>query len=229
MTGSTEGIGKRLREALAPLDDGTIKWLQAEMEKADVPGSKYSNVQRYVAGTAQKRPPLEWLEGAAKVLDVRPAWLVFDDGPMREGALFDDDAGEEGRPLTVFERLAEERDVPVGPGAHMLGGAAGKAVMRELIGRLIDAQPADAPDPSQTELRHLAYSLDFSFSALWGALSERQVPMSRMRSMYLAWISALLTMVAPPGAGKNRIAEVSARIPIVPGPQPSTPKEPETS
>jgi len=50
-----------------------------------VEGSKYSNVQRYVAGKEGKSPPSPtWLQGAAKILDVRPAWLAFGDGARTE-------------------------------------------------------------------------------------------------------------------------------------------------
>lgn len=74
-----EDVARRLREALG---ERSITWFQGELEAAGVGGSKYSNVQRYVAGKGKSAPPLEWIEGAARTLGVRAAWLAFEDGAM---------------------------------------------------------------------------------------------------------------------------------------------------
>ena len=79
---SLEVFSARLRDALG---NRSITWLQGELEKAEVDGSGYSNVQRYVAGKEGKSlPSPTWLQGAAKLLGVRPAWLAFGDGARTE-------------------------------------------------------------------------------------------------------------------------------------------------
>ena len=74
-------VAKRLKEAL-DYRGRSISWLQRELEIAGVEGSKYSNVQRYVAGKGKAPPPLDWIEGVVRVLDIRAAWLGFGEGAM---------------------------------------------------------------------------------------------------------------------------------------------------
>jgi len=78
---SLQAFSVRLRDAL---ENESITWLQEQLEGDGVEGSKYSNVQRYVAGNGKSPPSPTWLQGAAKVLDVRPGWLAFGDGERTE-------------------------------------------------------------------------------------------------------------------------------------------------
>lgn len=66
--------------------DMTVSDFQRRLEAEGVEGSKYSNVRRYVAGEGKSPPALDWIDGAARVLGARPAWLAFGEGePTDEG------------------------------------------------------------------------------------------------------------------------------------------------
>ena len=86
--GTLEAVAGRLQVAMA-YRRMTITELQAALEQASVVGSRYSNVQRYVRGKCGKSPPpLHWVEGAAAVLGVSPAWLAFGDDRPSSGLAF---------------------------------------------------------------------------------------------------------------------------------------------
>lgn len=57
----------------------SIRQFQQRLRERGVPGTGYSNVYRYVTDDAAS-PPLEFLQNAGAVLEVRPAWLAFGDG-----------------------------------------------------------------------------------------------------------------------------------------------------
>lgn len=60
----------------------SIRSLQKELEKQKVPGSSYANVYAYMSG--KTTPSLDFLAATAEALNVRVAWLAFDEGPMTD-------------------------------------------------------------------------------------------------------------------------------------------------
>lgn len=82
----TTGYDRRLREAL---EEGprpmSIRQLGQEMEERhpEMRGATYGGVRQYAAGNIQN-PRVELLRAIAHVLEIRPDWLAFDDGPMTE-------------------------------------------------------------------------------------------------------------------------------------------------
>lgn len=112
---SLEALSARLRAALG---NRSITWLQEQLQVAGVEGSRYSNVQRYVAGNGKSPPSPTWLRAAANVLGVRPAWLAFEDGhkferveQLRAGAVAKGEAF--GREILAALRKGLERDLPL--------------------------------------------------------------------------------------------------------------------
>ena len=78
----------------------------------EVPGSSYPVIHRYLKGTAT--PPVEFLEAASDILNVRSAWLAFGEGPRDE---------EEARLASQSFRVEEQRVAisPVQQAADVLG------------------------------------------------------------------------------------------------------------
>ena len=60
----------------------SIRSLQKGLHDAGVPGSSYANVHAYFRG--RTKPPLEFIEAAAKELGANPEWLAFEKGWMTE-------------------------------------------------------------------------------------------------------------------------------------------------
>ena len=74
-----EQVGKRLKQAL-DRRERSIRNFQQALYDQHVHGSSYASVHQYVKG--RTLPPLDFLEGAAKELDVRVSWLVSGEGLM---------------------------------------------------------------------------------------------------------------------------------------------------
>jgi len=81
-----ERVADRLKTAL-DYRDKSRRWLHKRLEEREVRGHSYASVHSYVRGDPDKRdpePPLEVVRTAAELLDVRVAWLAFDEGEMTE-------------------------------------------------------------------------------------------------------------------------------------------------
>lgn len=74
---------ERLRQAFeaSPFRDSRRRFQQA-VKSAGAPGSSYTSVRHYLDGATT--PPVRFLEVAAEVLGVRPAWLALGEGGMTE-------------------------------------------------------------------------------------------------------------------------------------------------
>lgn len=81
MSGRGGGVPERLREVIP---ENGISEFHRDMTDKKVPGSSYAMIHRYLAG--KKMPSLKFLEGAADVLSVRPAWLICGDGERTKTA-----------------------------------------------------------------------------------------------------------------------------------------------
>lgn len=66
-------VTERLREALR-LRNRSPYWLQRQLSRQGVPGSSTGSVNRYVRG--EITPPIEFLQTAARALDVFEPWLL---------------------------------------------------------------------------------------------------------------------------------------------------------
>lgn len=100
-------LGGRLERALDDWGEGIMAFVEAmkdELEGTDVQGATYPAIKRYLDDEAV--PSVRFLEAAARVLGVRPAWLVLGDGDMTE----EEARGREGVEdvsRTAFEAEAE--------------------------------------------------------------------------------------------------------------------------
>ena len=81
MSGKGSDVSGRLK---AVIPENGIRAFHRDMTKKKVPGSSYAMIHRYLSG--KKVPSLEFLEGAADILGVRPAWLICGDGERTEAA-----------------------------------------------------------------------------------------------------------------------------------------------
>ena len=79
MSGKGSDVSERLK---AVIPENGIRAFHRDMTKKKVPGSSYAMIHRYLSG--KKVPSLEFLDGAADVLGVRPAWLICGDGERTE-------------------------------------------------------------------------------------------------------------------------------------------------
>ncbi len=76
-------IASRLRLQL-DRNNRSISWLAREIDALGLRGGSYGSVRSYVNGAAKAAPPLEFLNAAAKLLGVRPAWLISGHGEATE-------------------------------------------------------------------------------------------------------------------------------------------------
>ena len=81
MSGKSSDVPERLKDVIPR---NGIRAFHREMTDKKVPGSSYAMIHRYLAG--EKVPSLKFLEGAADVLGVRPAWLICGDGERTKAA-----------------------------------------------------------------------------------------------------------------------------------------------
>lgn len=172
----TNDIGSRLKEAIP--QDG-IRAFHREMERREVRGASYAMIHRYLSGEAV--PPVEFLEVAADVLGVRPAWLICGDGPMR------DEPGEllEELSLDAAARLlplAEDRQVVM----HTFFGA-----MRRLLW-------AVEVDPEPEQVRRLAELLvglvREPYRRIGGVMG---FDVRTVQDHYVAMLHAIMLLVPP--------------------------------
>ncbi len=205
MATDIQEVGQRLREALELHADGprTITWLHERMVKAEVPGSGYSNIQRYVAGKKGSPPSLEWLEGAAKVLRVRAAWLAFGEAPMSATK------GFKAHMIRDPEWADPVRVASMGPSALSYGIA--EELMVVLIDRLVDAQPADAPELSDADVTRLTERLSDILESTIGAFRKAGSP-AEYTPFFATSLAALLTAVPEPRRGRT-FEEILTRLP----------------
>ena len=208
MASDIQKVGERLREALEFHADGprTITWLHERMEEAKIPGSGYSNIQRYVADVAGKEgnpPPLEWIEGAAKALKVRSAWLAFGEAPMSAPK------GFKAFMLRDPEWADPVRVASVGPSVSSLGLA--EDLMVTLIARLVDAQPADAPELSDADLTRLTVRLCDILESTIQAF-RKAASTAEYIQFYGGSLVALLAAVPEPRRGRT-FEEILTRLP----------------
>ena len=209
MVTDIQGVGQRLREALELHADGprTITWLHERMVEAGIPGSGYSNIQRYVAGKEGSPPSLEWLEGAAKVLKVREAWLAFGEAPISATK------GFKTHMIRDPEWADPVRLASMGPSALSYGIA--EDLMVVLIDRLVDAQPADAPELSDADVTRLTARLSDILESTIGAFRREGSP-AEYTPFFATSLAALLTAVPKPRRGRT-FEEIFTRLPT---PQP---------
>ncbi len=183
------GVGARLQERLAERNR-SIREFVSDLEAAGVANSAYSSVFRYVKG--EVAPSLTWIEEAARVLRVRPAWLAFGETPKSPAAMASDLPGPaQGTVLHAREILT-----------------------LELLRKLLDAQPADSPALSEEDLKVVARAIrthiDLTLFALTkGGDAGAGSPTTQFPIMALA---AMIATVPGPQQGRP-IREVLAKLP----------------
>lgn len=195
-----EAVAGRLRKALG---GRTITWLQTELDAAGVEGSGYSNVQRYVAGKGKGAPPLEWIDGAARVLGVPAAWLAFGQMPI--------DAARTS-PAETFESAVWGKML-----AALTGGAS-EPLMASLLRRVVEAQPAGTAPPTEKDLHQLANAVQLSVTELTMALRPSDSE-GAMQAFVLAVLAAMHAVVPGPGSADScrSVAEIATLLPRAKG------------
>lgn len=131
----------RLKDAIVRSPLKSIRKFHEAIAEKPVPGNSYPVIYRYLKGTAV--PPVEFLEAAAEILGVKPAWLAFGTGPRDD---------EEER----VQRVQAEREEVERPSAFIeayieFQQQAGitrhgqKDALQRFVDRLLDADFAEAP------------------------------------------------------------------------------------
>lgn len=98
------GWQRRLNEAVARAG-WSVTRLAARLAEREVRSSSYSSVWAYLNRRDVAAPPLEFLEAAAEVLRVRPAWLVLGEGEPTLDEEWAREEIEEARPEDFELRL----------------------------------------------------------------------------------------------------------------------------
>ena len=99
-----EGWQRRLNEALTRAGWSATR-LATRLAEREVRSSSYSSVWAYLNRPGVAAPPLEFLEAAADVLRVRPAWLVLGQGEPTWDEEWAREEIEEARPEDFELRL----------------------------------------------------------------------------------------------------------------------------
>lgn len=92
----------------------SIRSLQRDLYDAGIPGSSYANVHAYFRG--KTKPPLEFIEAAAKELGANPEWIAFEKGWMTE---------RERRAAEAEEEILRDAD-PTHPEQLSIGAMPGR-------------------------------------------------------------------------------------------------------
>jgi transcriptional regulator with XRE-family HTH domain len=79
-----KAIAERLRQAVKD-SRKSIRWLQRTLAAQHVKGSSYATVHAYLQGRTE--PPQDFLRTVARVLNVRPEWLIAGEGAATQAAL----------------------------------------------------------------------------------------------------------------------------------------------
>ena len=98
---------------------GSIRKFHKLISEQDVPGNSYPVIHRYLRGAA--KPPLAFLEAAADLLGVRPAWLILGDGKPTEREQALDALGTDEPPQPRERNALDALRDGLGPYAGMLG------------------------------------------------------------------------------------------------------------
>ena len=120
-------ISERLRKELARTPPTSTRQFQKAVEDEagkGTRGTSYASVYEYVEGKSKTEPPLSFLRPAAKVLGVRLAWLVSEDGKRTER-----------------EHLLEGRGTMLGGKIRGAGGKVSWELFMGLMGRLMRSCP----------------------------------------------------------------------------------------
>lgn len=91
-------VADRLRLALET-EGMSIRGFHKEISGRGVAGGSYPVIHRYLKG--QACPPLEFVQGAAEILNIRPEWLAFGSGPLRP----DHEEDDHDRTMVLREAL----------------------------------------------------------------------------------------------------------------------------
>lgn len=185
-------IRERLKGKVDELFESTRQF-QIALEEAAAPGTKgtsYASVYDYVEGRAKGAPPIEFLNAAAKVLNVRPAWLAFGDEPESPTAA-----------------AAERSDDPIIAAATIIpaltfGG--GRELLVTLVHQLVGAQPADAPDVTDADLASAVQAIELTVFGMLMALSGpgQGRPATGMVQSVMGMLVAMLAAVPPARSGR---------------------------
>jgi transcriptional regulator with XRE-family HTH domain len=116
-----------------------LRLFQRKMERREnVPGTSLSAIQSYLRGVEPTRP---FIEAAAEVLAVRPAWLAFGDGAQTAA---EEAARREERVRPEWERVAVEEFAAHLPWDSM--SPASRAHAWVVWGLVLDDLPGKLPD-----------------------------------------------------------------------------------
>ena len=202
-------IGSRLKAEIEGREWSTRRF-QQEVERIapDTRGTSYASVYEYVDGRTD--PPLSFLTVAAKVLNVRPAYLAFGDEPKSPV--------EEAMKADGRSRFMEEVDGgPVRDAAGIVSSltfGAGEDLLVRLVHQLVSAQPAGAPELSAEDLGHASQVIQ---STIFGTLNAiRGAPGPQLVGpsvqFILGSLLAMLAAVPAPHAGRP-LADVLELLP----------------
>ena len=201
-------IGSRLKAEIEGREWSTRRF-QQEVERIapGTRGTSYASVYEYVDGRTD--PPLSFLTVAAKVLNVRPAYLAFGDEPKSPV--------EEAMKADGRSRFMEERDGgPVRDTAMIVSSltfGAGEDLLVRLVHQLVSAQPADAPELSAENLGHASQMIQSTiFGTLNAVRAPGKQPVKPSVQFILGSLVAMLAAVPEPHAGRP-LADVLELLP----------------
>jgi hypothetical protein len=204
-----ERLGRALKEAKR-----SIRSLQQALHEAGHPGSSYANVHAYFKG--RTKPPVEFIEAAAKELRANPEWLAFGKGWMTEREQREAEATaailerEDERDGSLFnEWMLEELE-----GLDRLDASVHLALIALLHRWLTAMERSGRELESRDDAKAYLYlTWDFLWEPLtaWARWIDREVTMdSGSLSDYMtAMLHAMnlsLQVVAPPGLTPEDVA-----------------------
>ena len=193
------GISARLRDKIDKLGWSTRRFQQEVAATApDTRGTSYASVYDHVEGKAKGGPPVEFLEVAAQVLNVRPAWLAFGEEP--ESAVGEGVAVEVVRAESAFISRAT--------------GRVAEELMLQIVDRLIQAQPTSSPKLSETELATVTKALWVHLTVTLFAFTKGgdSGPGTPIGQFYILTLTAMLAAVPEARMGRP-LREVLEKLP----------------
>lgn len=178
----------------------SIRAFQQALEVAGADNSGYSSVLRYVKGAFP--PSVAWVQAAAEILEVPPAWLAFGGSSPAKGvkAYFDRRGGVDDDPPGAADAI---KGSAAGVSAMTAGASfAGEDLMIAIVRGIVRAQPDGAPEPTEKDLAALALRLGFAIQGILMAV-RREASGTVTAGATLGVLAAVLAYVPAEGEGRT--------------------------
>ncbi len=188
-------ISGRLKAELEERDWSTRRFQQEVRQIApNARGTSYASVYEYVDGRTD--PPLSFLAVAAKVLNLRPAWLAFGDEPKSPV-----DVSMARTPSTAAKEKAHVLVRDASALVLKFTWGSGDDLMVKLVHDLVSAQPVGSPELSDKDLNAAAEALQNTIFGTLNALTKKGAPRADTQFV-LASILAMFAVVPKSRQGR---------------------------